>query len=601
MKIQSIRIQNMHNVTDKTYSFDDINYIVGSNGAGKSTILEAIQLALLGYIPGYNKTNKAIISHANSNWMEVELQLDEFFIRRTYEKKNGSVKCNVQSDLEDPEDTLKIYLRDIELPVFNFSDFNNQSANMIKKWFIEFLPSDDAKIDIQNELVGSSKDIVGDCSALLSDVMSKYNSLSGKDADKLKALHQYLKDLKSFKKSEISRLQSTIESLIYYDDLDTSESFESISSKIKSLNSRKRILMSEKMTIDHNSIIKQQMLSLNIPTESLEENSEYIDNVQRRTELSAKFFELQKTYTSIQSEIVSKEAIIKSYNQIICMQGVCPYTKVQCDSAQTLVENASSEVDMLNQELNTLKSKLLDTSTQMDNLNSEVSQLSTLIDTAINNYNRYSILKSQLTPESKDIDTINESIASIDAEIEDLTNISIKIKANDNFNVLNDKVKKDKYQIELDMLFIDEWIKKTSPNGLQNQIVSNPLNKLQAELDKYLQLFFKENVSAGFNLSTEANSFSFGIKRNDSYIPYDNLSSGEKCLYLLAFLSCIVINSGCIIKTLMIDDMLDHLDDANMMHLFNSIEKATDIQYIFAGIKPLLNSGAVHMIEVTNS
>lgn len=601
MKIQSIRIQNMHNVTDKTYSFNDINYIVGSNGAGKSTILEAIQLALLGYIPGYNKTNKAIMSHANSNWMEVELRLDDFFIRRTYEKRKGSVTCSVQSDLEDSENILKSYLSDIELPVFNFSEFNSQSANMIKKWFIEFLPSDDAKIDIQKELVDSSKDVVGDCSELISTVMSKYNSLTGKDADKLKVLHQYLKDLKSFKKSEISRLQSTIESLIYYDDLDTSESLESISNRIRSLNSRKSILQSDKMNIERNTMIRQQIAALNLPAESIEKDTNYNDAVARKTELASQYSELQESYASIQSEIVSKEASMKSYSQIICMQGVCPYTKSQCDSAKALVSNASSEIDNLNQEVDILKNKLTDISNRIDSIKSESLKVNVIVDTTVSNYSKRDALKSQISPESHDLTTINESIASIDSEISDLTNTSIKIKANDNFNTLNDKVKKDKYQIELDMLFIDEWIKKTSPNGLQNRIVSNPLNKLQIELDKYLQLFFKENVFAGFNLSTETNSFSFGIRRNDSYIPYDNLSSGEKCLYLLAFLSCIVINSGCNIKTLMIDDMLDHLDDANMMHLFNSIEKATDIQYIFAGIKPLLNGDAVHMIEVNSN
>ena len=51
MRIKSVHIQGMHNVEDKTYQLSNATYFYGENGAGKSTVLQAIQLALLGYIP----------------------------------------------------------------------------------------------------------------------------------------------------------------------------------------------------------------------------------------------------------------------------------------------------------------------------------------------------------------------------------------------------------------------------------------------------------------------------------------------------------------------------------------------------------------------
>ena len=58
MKFKSITITGMHKVDKKTYTFnDDVTYFIGENGSGKSTILEAAELALLGYIPGYANTN----------------------------------------------------------------------------------------------------------------------------------------------------------------------------------------------------------------------------------------------------------------------------------------------------------------------------------------------------------------------------------------------------------------------------------------------------------------------------------------------------------------------------------------------------------------
>ena len=64
MKIKSIYIDGLHNAVNKTYDFGDMVYIFGHNGAGKSTILQAIQFALLGYFPGTAKTKEAMLRHS---------------------------------------------------------------------------------------------------------------------------------------------------------------------------------------------------------------------------------------------------------------------------------------------------------------------------------------------------------------------------------------------------------------------------------------------------------------------------------------------------------------------------------------------------------
>ena len=90
MKLESIEIHGMHRIDakGKVYNLDDTNYLTGPNGAGKSTVLQAIQLALLGYIPGTDKKPAAIFAHACAPVMSVTATIlnggERITITRTY-------------------------------------------------------------------------------------------------------------------------------------------------------------------------------------------------------------------------------------------------------------------------------------------------------------------------------------------------------------------------------------------------------------------------------------------------------------------------------------------------------------------------------------
>ena len=104
-------------------------------------------------------------------------------------------------------------------------------------------------------------------------------------------------------------------------------------------------------------------------------------------------------------------------------------------------------------------------------------------------------------------------------------------------------------------------------------------------MNTYLHTVFGESVSAKFNLVAKANSFSFGITRKSAYIPFNLLSSGEKCLYTLALMLSIIHVAKSPLKVIMVDDLFDHLDNINADKLFTSLQQVKDIQMIFAGVK----------------
>ena len=144
----------------------------------------------------------------------------------------------------------------------------------------------------------------------------------------------------------------------------------------------------------------------------------------------------------------------------------------------------------------------------------------------------------------------------------------------------------DKYKTENSIEVLKIWAKLTDANGLQTTLAEKPFQDLAESMTSYLhKMFGKKDITAKFFLSDKANSFSFGIEREGKYIAYNLLSSGEKCMYTLALMMCIISKSNSPLKVIMIDDLLDHLDDSNAAKLFDALYKIKDTQIILAGVK----------------
>ena len=74
------------------------------------------------------------------------------------------------------------------------------------------------------------------------------------------------------------------------------------------------------------------------------------------------------------------------------------------------------------------------------------------------------------------------------------------------------------------------------------------------------------------------------------------MSSGEKTLLAFAMMVYIVTQSSAKLKLVMIDDMLDHLDNTNIVSLFEKFSN-TSVQVINAGVKEI-NNDTVNIIQI---
>ncbi len=96
----------MHNIKGQntTQQLTGKDIICGPNGIGKTTRLQALGIALMGYVPGQGKKTDETFKLSNSDSMEVGLKTDDFSFSREFKKKvsknkDGSTKVTISQNV----------------------------------------------------------------------------------------------------------------------------------------------------------------------------------------------------------------------------------------------------------------------------------------------------------------------------------------------------------------------------------------------------------------------------------------------------------------------------------------------------------------------
>ncbi|MCR3758473.1 hypothetical protein KYB31_05615 [Clostridium felsineum] len=150
MKIKEITMNGFKN-NDTVQELTGFDLFTGSNGKGKSSRLQAIALAMMGYIPQYGKNLADIYKLASSKEIDVGLKLDNNFsfnrsiLRKTSTKrKTGEKEIKYGEELiltpslgekkiADKEARVKSELGNFPM-MLDFQDFLNMSDNEKRKF-----------------------------------------------------------------------------------------------------------------------------------------------------------------------------------------------------------------------------------------------------------------------------------------------------------------------------------------------------------------------------------------------------------------------------------------------------------------------------------
>ena len=589
MKIKSVRIVGMHKVNDITYDFNNLTYLYGPNGAGKSTVLEAIQLAILGYIPGTDKNKTAIFKHCgNGRKMSVRVNFDNgSYIQREYYRTSKGL---TEDCIAAPSGlTSADIIGSLELPVLDFNQFIGMTANKLKDWFVSFLPEQDAPIDWNNILTDSASAITRGYPMLDPDIV--YNTVhnaidfEGSALDRIRQMNAYLKDNLSAVKAELSRVEHTVQTLIFYADCDMSESVDDIKAQIDGETLQMQSLITLKAHAESNAKYAVLLESYKRTAGTQEQRDSLRDKITRIEQdiedIKMKCQSLNASLTEVDSQIFDKSRIAQS-------DGTCPYTKTICESINALSEEYKAEIKILKDQRASTADSLENAKMQLSEKEDEHRKLSTELDQMYGAANQIDKLSSAIYQDAlaKDTSLYDSEITESKNHIEELRTRLSHMEANKRYEELTDKLTNDKYRLEQNIEILKAWIKLTDVNGMQSEIMEKPFLDLAYYITSWIRVLFGTNsIDAKFNIEERANSFSFGIARNGQYVEFDMLSSGEKCLYTLALTLALAEMSKSELKLLLVDDLLDHLDKSKISQVFATLYSVTSVQIILAGVQ----------------
>jgi len=460
--------------------------IVGTNGSGKSTILDALTFALFG--KPFRKINKPQLPNSINNsecLVEIEFTIGKKNYKVIRGIKPNVFEIHVDGVLLNQDASSRDYQEVLENSILklNFKSFT-QIVILGSASFTPFmqLSAADRRAIIEDlldiQIFSSMNTLVKQKLVLLKDEITKNKYSMDLIAEKIKMQRQNIEDMKKHNDAEIEKKKQEI-----------TESETQIS-KLQS-------------DID---LIQKHVDSL-------------MSSISDKPVLEGKHKKLIQLDTKIEGNITKIKKDIDFYNG----NDNCPTCKQEIDSAfkettildrsrklseqQTGLNEVNKEIDKVNTRLNAIKAVLQD----ITNHNSELVKKNTSI-TAINNY---------VAKLNKEISELSKKKEGVEQENVKLTELKEELK----------KVIARQEELSIEKQYYEYSSNLLKDTGIKTKIIKQYLPIMNKLINKYLQSM---DSYINFNLNENFEETIKSRFRDD--FSYHNFSEGEKMRIDLAIL-----------------------------------------------------------------
>jgi len=536
---QKIRWRNLlstgNQFTEVDFREHNTNLIIGTNGAGKSTILDALTFAL--FNKPFRKINKAQLINATNErecMVEVEFAINsrDYIIRRGIKPNVFDIEVNGVALNKEADDRSMQRILEETILKLNYKSFT-QIVILGSSTFVPFM-----------QLTGAiRRDVIEDLLDIR--IFSAMNSII---REQLKDQRQQIKSLDLKKENITDKLQMQKKFIVEI-ERQGHDQIDSNKDKIKLLG------IENDTHIEHNELIKGNV----------------DDVVKQQEEVTDACKKLVKLNT-LKGKISQKVASITKEHKFFTQNTVCPtcdqnieeeFRLNRIDGVQTRARDLKKGFNDLEETIKVEQNR----ERQFNQLSKEITKLNNDIS---QNNTRISINQKQIRDLENEVQTITEQLKNRNTEHEKLAEFKTNLK----------KTEEELATKKEDIIYHDFAYSLLKDDGVKTKIIKKYLPFINQQVNRYLQLM---EFYINFKLNEEfSESIESPIHEDFSY---SSFSEGEKMRIDLALLFTWrevarvknSVNTNLLIMDEVFDSSLDSMGTDEFLKIIRFIIKDANI------------------------